>query len=56
MASAAIARASSSVSPSVTSPGHGPGGVILGLSKTYTAVTKPSAAWWIGWIEEIPWV
>jgi hypothetical protein len=25
-----------------------------GSSQTYTAVIKPSDAWWIGWIEEIP--
>jgi predicted RNase H-like HicB family nuclease len=24
------------------------------VSQTYTAVIKPSGAWWIGWIEEIP--
>ena len=24
------------------------------MSQTYTAVIKQAAAWWIGWIEEVP--
>ena len=24
------------------------------MKETYTAVIKKSAAWWIGWIEEVP--
>jgi hypothetical protein len=26
------------------------------MQQNYTAVIKQDAGWWIGWIEEVPWV
>ncbi len=28
--------------------------MFLGMTSVYTAITKKSGDWWVGWIEEVP--